>query len=40
MKDELPSGTITNEATFDSTTASKFEEDIYAAEFIHNRHTF
>jgi choline dehydrogenase-like flavoprotein len=31
MKDELPSGTITNEATFDSTTESKFEEDIYAA---------
>ncbi|HKU84635.1 MAG TPA: GMC oxidoreductase [Candidatus Nitrosocosmicus sp.] len=32
MKNELPAGTITNKATFDSTTASKLEEDIFAAD--------
>lgn len=32
MKEEMPVGTITNKPSFDSTTASKFEEDIFAAE--------
>jgi choline dehydrogenase-like flavoprotein len=32
MKDELPSGTITNKTTFDPTTAAKLEEDIFAAD--------
>jgi hypothetical protein len=32
MKDELPSGTITNETTFDPATAGKLNEDIFAAD--------
>jgi choline dehydrogenase-like flavoprotein len=32
MKDELPSGTITNKTTFDPTTAGKLNEDIFAAD--------
>jgi hypothetical protein len=32
MKNELPPGTITNKATFDSATAAKLEEDIFAAD--------
>ena len=32
MKNELPSGTITNKTTFDPTTAAKLEEDIFAAD--------
>ncbi|MGC2426606.1 MAG: hypothetical protein WA421_06200, partial [Nitrososphaeraceae archaeon] len=31
MKNELPPGTITNKATFDSATAAKLEEEIFAA---------
>ena len=29
MKNELPPGTITNKATFDSATAAKLEEEIF-----------